>query len=135
MRRILFFLSITFFVSAAQVNAQQKSAATTVKQGVYRDGVARLNGEMVLLRNGQAEPLAKTVTLPDGTTVSADGKVTSADGKTSMLKEGMAVNQQGRIVIFKDDMFMPEQIRRTAQGHYQETEIIEQPDTIIIRKK
>ena len=134
-KRCLVFVLVMLLYPALS-HAQEEGTSQPAQQGVYKDGVAILNGQIFLLENGTKRPLQQQLNL-NGTSVSPDGTLKTAAGKTSKLKEGMAVNKQGRVVIFKDDMFTPAVIDSNTKevGYEHNTVIIEHPDTVIIRKE
>ena len=103
--------------------------------GRYKAGVAFLNGKMVELRQDEQIPLQQTFTASDGTQVSPDGLVRKPDGSTRQLREGKAVNMEGRIVNYHDDMFTTTTIQQQNQKHGVRTEtiIIQRNDSVILR--
>ena len=118
--------------------ASAPAQGQTKTEGPYKDGVARVNGQMVQVVNGRMVPMNKHITLPDGTLVNTDGTVHPPNGKAHKLPEGMAINQNGRMVIFKDDMFTTDVIDSASEeaGYQQHTVIITTPDgEQIIRKE
>jgi hypothetical protein len=135
--RTIFLSILCGLFLAGNANAQQNGNERPEKSGTYKDGAARLNGEMNLIENGKLLPMQNEVRMQNGTLVTPSGMVTQPGKKPVKLKEGMAVNKQGRIVIFKDDMFTPAAISENSSqaGYEQNTLIIEAPDTIIIRKE
>jgi hypothetical protein len=131
---LLFTFIITAFPSAAQTNDSVQSKPTTGQR--YKDGVAMINGKMMELKNSQQTPMTGTKTIA-GTKVSPTGQVTLADGTQKQLREGKAVNMQGRIVNFRDDMFLPSVIMNESQRKdpTHQTEIIQRGDSIHVPKK
>lgn len=59
--------------------------------------VAKMNGKMVTMLNGQTMPMTQSMTMSDGTIVMTDGTVKWKDGKTTMLNEGYCVKMNGKV--------------------------------------
>ena len=130
----IFLMAGGLWLAGAPAQGQTKTQAVTPR---YKDGVARVNGQMVQLMNGKMVPMDKHITLPDGTLVTPDGTVQPPNGKNHVLEEGMAINQSGRVVIFKDDMFTTDVIDSASEeaGYQQRTVIINNNGETIIRKE
>ena len=62
------------------------------------DGFQRRNGQMQVLRNGQARPMTRDAHLPTGTTITKDGFIVSPDGQRTELREGQGCDLRGRPV-------------------------------------
>ena len=67
-------------------------------QSASNDGFQRRNGQMQILRNGQARPMTRDIHLPTGSTVTKDGFVVGPDGKRTELREGQGCDLRGRPV-------------------------------------
>ncbi len=102
-------------LSSWQVSAQASLPKKNDPQKPRRDGVARISGKMVEIKNGKTMPLSRTYKAENGTQVSAAGLVTFPDGRKEKLAEGYAVNKEGNKVIFEDDMLAPEKIRENQK--------------------
>jgi len=128
------FWSIALLPAFAQTDSLQKAAPATGQR--YKDGVAMINGKVMELKNSQQTPLVSTKTI-GGAKISPDGMVTLADGTQKQLREGKAVNLQGRIVNFRDDMFLPAVILNESQQKdpHPQTVIIQKGDSVSIPKK
>ena len=74
------------------------SGATQAQQSANNDGFQRRNGQMQVLRNGQARPMTRDIHLPTGATVTKDGFVVAADGQRTELREGQGCDLRGRPV-------------------------------------
>ena len=68
------------------------------QQGPNNDGFQRRNGQMQVVRNGQARPMTRDAHLPTGATVTKDGFVVSAAGQRTELREGQGCDLRGRPV-------------------------------------
>ena len=62
------------------------------------DGFQRRNGQMQVLRNGQARPMTRDIHLPTGATVTKDGFVVAPNGQRTELREGQGCDLRGRTV-------------------------------------
>ncbi|UOQ73822.1 DUF6799 domain-containing protein [Hymenobacter cellulosilyticus] len=97
----------SLLLPAAPVLAQTTPASTATASAsapALKDGVARRNGLTMRIQAGQMSRLSAPVTMDNGTVVRPDGIMISKDGTRQMLPEGRAVNLQGTIVNFTDDM-------------------------------
>ncbi len=65
---------------------------------VNNDGFQRRNGQMQVLRNGQARPMTRDIHLPTGATVTKDGFVVAPNGQRTELREGQGCDLRGRPV-------------------------------------
>ncbi|UOQ99626.1 hypothetical protein MUN81_09060 [Hymenobacter sp. 5317J-9] len=74
------------------------SVAAAAQPSVNNDGFQRRNGQMVVVRNGQARPMTRDAHLPTGATVTKDGFVVSATGQRAELREGQGCDLRGRPV-------------------------------------
>lgn len=102
----------------------QKPAPATTKAATLKDGVARRGGVTLRLQAGQSSRLQAPVTMDNGLVVRPDGIMIGKDGSRQMLPEGKAVNMQGTVVNFTDDMMTApaiEQHARQATGQPTET--------------
>lgn len=75
-------------------------------QQLNNDGFQRRNGQMQLVRNGQARPMTHDVHLPTGAVVTKDGFIIGAGGQRTELREGQGCDLRGR----------PVAVRTTANG-------------------
>lgn len=100
------FLFLLFLGFAAAPAWAQTSAPAPAKQAIkpaLKDGVFRRKGTMMRIQAGKATPLTTPLKLANGTTVYADGRIVSKSG-TQRLTNGRAINMQGDVVGFNDDM-------------------------------
>lgn len=74
------------------------TAGPTLAQQLSNDGFQRRNGQMQVLRNGQARPMTRDAHLPTGVTVTKDGFVVGPGGQRTELREGQGCNLRGRPV-------------------------------------
>ena len=68
------------------------------RQTPNNDGFQRRNGQMQIVRNGQARPMTRDAHLPTGATVTKDGFVVSPTGQRTELREGQGCDLRGRPV-------------------------------------
>ncbi|GAB3848655.1 hypothetical protein GCM10028822_11870 [Hymenobacter terrigena] len=68
------------------------------RQTPNNDGFQRRNGQMQVIRNGQARPMTRDAHLPTGATVTKDGFVVSPTGQRTELREGQGCDLRGRPV-------------------------------------
>ncbi|MCC2546166.1 DUF3659 domain-containing protein [Hymenobacter sp. BT175] len=113
---LLLCLFLLFQVSSGL--AQNRAGATPA----FRDGVYLQNGKVMRMQGGKASPLLTPVTMENGLVVNPDGNLVGRDGTRQQLREGQAVNQQGLVVRFSDDMRSEEAIRARRQQVTGETE-------------
>jgi len=76
------------------------------QQLLNNDGFQRRNGQMQLVRNGQARPMTHDAHLPTGAVVTKDGFIIAAGGQRTELREGQGCDLRGR----------PVAVRTTASG-------------------
>jgi hypothetical protein len=99
------------FGAAAMSGAQtQPTPATAAAQ--LKDGAFRRNGKTFRLQAGQAFPLSAPLRFTNGLTLRPDGIMVSKNGIRQLLENGKAVNLQGDVVLYRDDMMTPEAIAR-----------------------
>ncbi|MGV3640033.1 MAG: DUF6799 domain-containing protein, partial [Adhaeribacter sp.] len=109
-RFILFLLSIcTLSLARAQAPANE------LNPGQLKDGFAMHQGRMIQIRDGQVTPLTRELRLPNGLKVDPRGMVSGPGKKRRKIAEGYVLNQDGHIVLLKDDMMRYEAIREHAQ--------------------
>ncbi|QIX62069.1 hypothetical protein HER32_13085 [Hymenobacter sp. BT18] len=100
------FLFLFFLTSAVTPVWAQTPAASPAKQPVktaLKDGAFRRKGTMMRIQGGKVTPLTAPLKLANGTTVYTDGRIVSKNG-TQRLTNGRAINMQGDVVGFNDDM-------------------------------
>ena len=74
------------------------TAGPTLAQQLSNDGFQRRNGQMQVLRNGQARPMTRDAHLPTGVTVTKDGFLVGPTGQRTELSEGQGCDLRGRPV-------------------------------------
>ncbi len=89
---VLFGLSAT--LSAQSTTTKNDKAAPPM---AMEDGVAMIDGKMMLFKNNVSSPLKKTYKCDDGCKVAVDGTVTKPDGMTVKLKEGQGLDKHGHM--------------------------------------
>ncbi|GAA4001142.1 hypothetical protein GCM10022408_10410 [Hymenobacter fastidiosus] len=107
-------------VTFAQTTPPAPARPAALKDGVYRKG-----GVIMRLQAGQSSRLSAPFKLDNGLVVRPDGIMVERDGTRRILEEGKAVNLQGQIVGFTDDMMSApaiEQRSRQVTG-YTETRV------------
>lgn len=57
-----------------------------------------VNGQMVMLKDGEVSEMTQAVTLPNGTKVTESGEVTMPSGKSTMMQNGDSVGMDGMVV-------------------------------------
>ncbi|RSK49297.1 DUF6799 domain-containing protein [Hymenobacter rigui] len=97
--------------ASAAAQAQQTVPAAT-SQSQLKDGAFRRNGKVFRLQAGQTTPLSAPLRFANGLTLRPDGIMVSKSGTRQLLENGKAVNMQGDVVIYRDDMMTPEAIAR-----------------------
>ncbi|MBC6991352.1 DUF6799 domain-containing protein [Hymenobacter sp. BT491] len=93
------------------VRSQSKAAVAPA----LRDGVFRRGSVMMRLQAGRVSRLTAPLTLANGMVVEPNGTVISKDGARQLLGAGRAVNLQGEIVNFRDDMMSATAIEQYDQ--------------------
>ncbi|UYZ61798.1 DUF6799 domain-containing protein [Hymenobacter weizhouensis] len=99
--------------TALSALAQQTTPAPRLKDGVYRR-----SGKLLRLQGGRVTPLTQPLALGNGFTVYPNGTLVGPKGGRRQLANGQAVNLQGHVVSFRDDMLSAQAIedhdRRTT---------------------
>ena len=104
---------LTAALLAAEATAvAQTTPSATPATAQIKDGAFRSNGKVFRLQAGQTSPLSAPVRFANGLTLRPDGIMVSKNGTRQLLENGKAVNMQGDIVIYRDDMMTPEAISR-----------------------
>lgn len=93
--------------AVAQTSPAAAPATTQIKDGAFRS-----NGKVFRLQAGQTAPLSAPLRFANGLTLRPDGIMVSKNGLRQLLENGKAVNMQGDVVIYRDDMMTPEAISR-----------------------
>lgn len=101
LRFSLFAMLLGSLATSAQTprpgRAVPKPRATASKTEGVKDGLAMLNGRVVLTELGISNPLVADKKLINGTVITPAGVVTGTDGTTAQMKEGDHVSLSGRI--------------------------------------
>jgi hypothetical protein len=99
------------FTTAAIAQDSTKSVSTntdktnkdrTGKTNQLKDYVVMKDGKMVQVNQSGTTALTKDLTLSNGTVVNVDGTVKSSDGTLLKLKDGEAVDMEGKLITKKD---------------------------------
>ena len=97
----MFFITMLmriFWVAGAASLLLASVLPASAQQGLNNDGFQRRNGQMQVVRNGQARPMTRDARLPTGATVTKDGFVVASDGQRTELREGQGCDLRGRPV-------------------------------------
>lgn len=85
--------------------AQDSSATSTTKAASGRaesnqmkDCVMMKDGKLHLMKGTSITGLDKNLTLANGTVIKTDGTVKAADGTEMTLKEGEAIDMEGKLI-------------------------------------
>lgn len=98
------FNSLSLAEAATAQTKPAPAATLTTKAVTLKDGAFRRNGKVFRLRAGQATPLTSAMRFSNGLTLQPNGTLISKSGGRRQLAEGRAVNMQGDVVIYRDDM-------------------------------
>lgn len=96
----------------AEATALAQTAPAVAVTAQLKDGAFRRNGKVFRLQAGQTSPLSAPLRFPNGLTLRPDGIMVGRNGTRQLLENGKAVNMQGDVVIYRDDMMTPEAISR-----------------------
>ncbi|GAB3864552.1 hypothetical protein GCM10028824_02220 [Hymenobacter segetis] len=88
----------TFWLCGALASLLALHGPAHARQTPNNDGFQRRNGQMQVVRNGQARPMTRDAHLPTGATVTKDGFVVSPTGQRTELREGQGCDLRGRPV-------------------------------------
>ncbi|RSK30095.1 DUF6799 domain-containing protein [Hymenobacter metallilatus] len=106
------YLLLAGFLTTAALTAQAQQTAPGTTAAQLKDGAFRRNGKVFRLQAGQTTPLSAPLRFTNGLTLRPDGIMVSKNGTRQLLENGKAVNMQGDVVIYRDDMMTPEAIAR-----------------------
>lgn len=100
--------------SAVLTPAQAQNQPTTPVQPAaqLKDGAFRRAGKTFRLQAGQVFTLTAPLRFVNGLTLRPDGIMVSKNGNRQLLENGKAINMQGDVVLYRDDMMTPEAISR-----------------------
>jgi hypothetical protein len=106
MKKVIMFLLIagTCTTAAVAQDTTKSEAPKMEKKEGMKDCVKMQDGKLIVMKGTDIMPLVKDLTLTNGTVIKADGTVKSADGATMKLKEGEAVDMDGKLMPKKDPM-------------------------------
>ena len=110
----LLFLFVTTTTVSAQTT-QVQPIQDTLNFSRLQDGYAMYQGKMIHIQNGQVIPLIQNITLKNGAKISPNGMVVLPGKKEQKLREGYAVNLNGKIVSLQYDMMRYDAIREHSQ--------------------
>ncbi|MET4108901.1 DUF6799 domain-containing protein [Hymenobacter sp. UYP22] len=96
----------------SSAHAQTQPTATTQPAAQLKDGAFRREGKTFRLQAGQVFTLTAPVRFANGLTLRPDGIMVSKNGNRQLLENGKAINMQGDVVLYRDDMMTPEAITR-----------------------
>jgi hypothetical protein len=89
---------------AQEKEKTDKEAEKAAEKAAELNHIAMKDGKLWVMKDGQTTELKEEVTLNDGTKVMVNGSFTDKNGKTETLKEGEAINWEGKVK--KHDKFM-----------------------------
>ena len=95
----VFLVAFMLFGLSTAISAQS-TTTTNSKEAppmAMEDGVAMINGQMMLFKKSKASPLKKTYKCSDGCKVAVDGTVTKPDGMTVKLENGQGLDKHGHM--------------------------------------
>ncbi|TGE26235.1 DUF6799 domain-containing protein [Hymenobacter metallicola] len=104
----------SLLLTASPTLAQTPTSVPS-QTAALKDGVVRRGGVTMRLQAGQLSRLSAPVTMDNGLVVRPDGIMVGKDGSRQMLPEGKAVNMQGGLVNFTDDMMSAPAIEQRAR--------------------
>ncbi|MCA8832141.1 DUF6799 domain-containing protein [Hymenobacter pini] len=104
--------SLCSLASLSAAQAQTTTAPTARATAQLKDGAYRRDGKTFRLQAGQSFPLSAPLRFTNGLTLRPDGIMVSKNGNRQLLENGKAINMQGDVVIYRDDMMTPEAIAR-----------------------
>ncbi|EKD57504.1 MAG: hypothetical protein ACD_57C00261G0002 [uncultured bacterium] len=78
---------------------QDVTTATTQQQNATKSVYYMTSGKMMMVKDGQVQPMTGNQTLNDGTVVKTSGEVIRKDGSKMILKNGESITMDGSIVV------------------------------------
>ena len=102
MKKLLAVMTAVLFSFGAY--AQDKEKKMDKMHASMKDCVMMHDGKMMVMKNGKMTDMTEDITLKNGTMIMKDGSVMMKDGTNKVLKEGEAVDMEGKIG--KMDMYM-----------------------------
>ena len=84
---------MSFFMGALLLAAPAQAQTEEVKDGYWLH-----EGRIMLLRNGELQPLTEQVALPNGLTLMPNGELVTRQGVRRSLQQGQAIDASGRIL-------------------------------------
>jgi hypothetical protein len=78
--------------------------------GSMPDGIARVRGRLVYVKEGRATELAGAQRFAEGLSVESDGSVQLRDGRVLRLRENQMVTMGGRLQEAPRNIAMPERL-------------------------
>lgn len=100
MKKVIMFLLVAGTCTTAAV-AQDTTKTTTPKMEKMhdmKDCVMMKDGKLIVMKGNSVTALDADLTLTNGTVVKTDGSVKSADGSAMKLKEGEAIDMDGKMI-------------------------------------
>ena len=105
---VIAFASMVAFASA-EPTSQRDTSECIVKDGKVVDAtghpmagcVARFDGEMMAMTDGQLAPMKKNMRMSNGTKCVVDGTCIMKDGSRRKLKEGEVMDREGKLFHIK----------------------------------
>lgn len=100
MKKVIMFLLVAGTCTTAAV-AQDTTKTVAPKMGKMhdvKDCVMMKDGKLMVMKGSSVTALDTDLTLTNGTVVKTDGTVKSADGTAMKLKEGEAIDMDGKMI-------------------------------------
>ena len=100
MKKVIMFLLIAgTCTTAAVAQDTTKSAAPPMEKAhALKDCVMMKDGKLHVMKGTSITGLDKNLTLANGTVIKTDGTVKAADGTEMTLKEGEAIDMEGKLI-------------------------------------
>ncbi|MFD2783844.1 DUF6799 domain-containing protein [Hymenobacter rubripertinctus] len=102
-------LAAALLITAPTVLAQTSPGPAAIQ---LKDGAFRREGKVYRLQAGQQFPLTVPLRFDNGLTLRPDGIMVHKSGSRQLLENGKAINLQGDVVIYQDDMMTPAAIEQ-----------------------
>eukprot|EP01031_Cornospumella_fuschlensis_P048749 gene48749-59690_t len=93
-------LSLCIASSSFGADAKEKadkSAEKAAEKAAELNHIAKKDGKIWVMKDGETAELKEEATLTDGTKVTADGSYTNTKGDKKMLEEGEAITWEGKV--------------------------------------
>ncbi|WP_188558044.1 DUF6799 domain-containing protein [Hymenobacter glacieicola] len=105
-------LVLAALLSGGSAFSAVAQTTTSTTAATLKDGAFVRNGKIYRLQAGKVTPLTSPLRFSNGQTLQPDGTLISKNGSRRRLADGKAVNMQGDVVLYRDDMMTAEAIER-----------------------